>query len=283
MKRYLITPHIRSEIKNNSLKLLHVPEIRTRLKHLVYKNKSIRKSDLDILYKQINLREKKLTEVNFHPEKNFGYNISNVKFLGAGKEFAEFTGILLGDGNLINNTVRIILDEREFCYKEYAKNLFKRLFNCNFNEYKVREKQAMVLYKSNKIIMEILQNYGLKKGNKMGNGTQIPEWIKKEKSLLRWCLRGLVDTDGTVSFDKRDRKILIGFCSYSPKLLQDVTEALGDFGIFAAKCGKNHIRINKKADIECYVKMIGFSNEKYVQRYNGFINELKITNNVLGL
>jgi len=269
MKRFLITPRIRAEIKNHSRELLLLPEIRNRVKHLIYKNKSIRESDLDILDEKLRLRESKidLTEIIFHPERNFGYKIPDIDFLGKGIELAEFIGILLGDGNLNNNNLRVILDVREFHYKKYVKGLFKKLFNCGINECKVKAKQAIVLYKSNKTIMDIIEGYGLKKGNKMKNDMGIPKWIKKEKLLLRWCLRGLIDTDGTVSFDKRDCKILVGFCSYSPKLLQDVKESLEKFGLTVAKCGKNHIRINRLTDVKAYVKLIGFSNFKYVQRY----------------
>ena len=39
---------------------------------------------------------------------------------------------------------------------------------------------------------------GLKPGNKIKSQTTIPKWIWKSDELLKACVRGLIDTDGSV-------------------------------------------------------------------------------------
>jgi intein/homing endonuclease len=58
--------------------------------------------------------------------------------------------------------------------------------------------QAIILSKQSKNLVFTLEEIGLKAGNKSKNRTSIPNWILKDKQYSIACIRGLIDTDGSV-------------------------------------------------------------------------------------
>ncbi len=278
MKRYLVPKSLRKVLYLNR-SILYSSQLGTRVKNLIYRNKSISEYDVNSICTVLSLKKDSLNLKKFHfnYENNFGLPAENITFAGASDKFAEFMGIMLGDGNFTGNMIRITMDSRDEGYRNYVGKLFFDIFNCTFHGYKVQAKNVFVLYKSNAKIAAILLKHGLRRGNKIKLRIRIPSWIKKRKSFLASCLRGLMDTDGTVSFDKRDRKILLGFCSYSPPLLSDVGKSLSPFQVFTAKGGAHQLRINRSQSIYNYRRFIGFSNPKHITRYDEFIKKPKLS------
>jgi hypothetical protein len=188
-----------------------------------------------------------------------------IKFPKDSKDFAEFYGIMLGDGNS-NRTksykvgtymIRIVGDtnkDRDYLIS-YVKPIIERLFSI-----KVREGK----FKSNAMFLE---SKGFKPGNKIKNELDIPLWIKNNSDFLRVCLRGLYDTDGCIYKLTNQNSYQISFSNTNPKLLNDVRQALLSLGIFPSKITKGkEIVITKKTELGKFLKLIGFHNLKHLNK-----------------
>ena len=124
------------------------------------------------------------------------------------EELAELVGIILGDGHIHAqpNTndknsqyyVSVTTHEDEIQLINHAENLMSeligkeplRLPNCKFNSLQLRLTGMKGVIK--------MKNCGLKSGNKVEQQVGVPEWIKQDKNYTIKCLRGLIDTDGTI-------------------------------------------------------------------------------------
>src|SRR3989344_1870434 len=172
--RYRITNELRIILKRRKRDLINYNEkLKWPIKNIIYSNASI---DGGILHEicgilAIDANSLNLNEINLHKEKNFGIhsNLTEVKFAGVNENFAEFIGIMMGDGNIYKNSVRIMMDKREAYYKEFIKNLVYQLFKLHFNEYGAKTHNQFRLYKDSKNLTELLLRYGLKRGNKVKN------------------------------------------------------------------------------------------------------------------
>lgn len=102
--------------------------------------------------------------------------------------------------------------------------------------------------------MEWLRKLGLIPGNKVHNQINVPTWIIKKRNwikkntllwiqifipLIKSCLRGLFDTDGSFYINRRDKKICLSFKNGSLKLVFD----------FWKMCNYLNIRTGKINDI----------------------------------
>jgi intein/homing endonuclease len=118
---------------------------------------------------------------------------------------AELVGILLGDGNLWERKggyyyISIAGDsEKDKDYLlNYVNPLFESLFNKKLNVKVSNQKKGMYLYLGDKNILFTLKNFGLKSGNKKKNNVGIPLWIFEKEEYLKACIKGLMDTDGSL-------------------------------------------------------------------------------------
>ena len=147
---------------------------------------------------------------------------------------AEFIGIMLGDGHMNNKIYRQQISfngVNETKYMEYVKNKIISLFNIYPKERWERNQKdvtgnekGMFLYFDSKNLFQTLIYHGLKAGNKVKNQVRVPDWIKKEKSLMKSCLKGLFDTDGSISVVKKRSSLLIDFTNASFPLVKDFKE-----------------------------------------------------------
>ena len=110
-------------------------------------------------------------------------------------------------------------------------------------------------------------------GNKIQNKSTIPKWILENEKFLKACLKGLIDTDGSVfRMSQKDFNLLrISFTNFNVELLNDVRLAFIKLGFNPTKiiCNKGFF-ISRKDDIIKYINEIGFSNEKHITRYKHF-------------
>ena len=128
------------------------------------------------------------------------------------QELAEFIGIMLGDGHINSKLYRQQIsfngiDENK--YMHYVKNKIILMYGIKPNESWERDKRnatgkekGMLLYIDNKSLFEDLISHGLKPGNKTKNQVSVPNWIKSDENFTIACLRGLFDTDGSISVVK---------------------------------------------------------------------------------
>jgi len=260
--------------------LNHDKNLRWPIKNVIYNNSTINDKLLNeicgiLKIDTINLN---LKEINLQKERNFGIHArpARLSFNGVNESFAEFIGIMLGDGNIYKNSVRIMMDKREIHYKEYIKKLCYKLFKLTFNEYGPRTNNQFRLYKDSKKLTELLLRYGLKRGNKIKNQVGIPDWISRDELFSARCIRGLVDTDGCVFWNKRDKRMYITFSNGSSKILTDFKTITSKLGLNFAKSGLNHLCLYRRSYIERYIKQVGFSNGKHVDKINYYSNLLNV-------
>ena len=196
------------------------------------------------------------------------------------KELAELVGIILGDGSIfvkkysIKNTVnqiRIcghIQNDRDYLLN-FVKPLITNLFKIE-PKVKLFKNSAIYICIDSKELVEFVIRIGLKPGNKVLNQVGIPSWIKENKSYTKACIRGLMDTDGSIYELKTHWKglIQISYKSYSKNLLDDVRNGLLDLGFIVSKTSSNRIYITRKKEIIKFLNEINFNNIKHRIRYN---------------
>ena len=106
---------------------------------------------------------------------------------------------------------------------------------------------------------------GIFAGDKIKNKTVIPSQILSEQKLAVACLRGLIDTDGTVS--KRGSYLCISFSSHNPNLLKQVWFLGKRMNVFTHG-GSKQTGTNSWAHIIEYFKLVGSSNLRHIIRFN---------------
>ncbi len=121
-------------------------------------------------------------------------------------ELAELAGIVLGDGSLYfskkHNAYQFVMtghkqNDREY-YETFLLPLLERNFGKSFTFNFVKGVNMIRIRSQKRKIIEDISKLGIPIGNKQKNNVQIPSWIFSNKKFLRACIRGLIDTDGSV-------------------------------------------------------------------------------------
>jgi hypothetical protein len=193
-------------------------------------------------------------------------------------KLAEFFGIALGDGGMTPRHITITLHHiDDLPYSRFVVRLIETLFHISPAVYHIPRKSINNIVVSRSNLVEYLHALGLPFGNKVKQYFDIPPWIKENRDYMTACGRGLVDTDGCVfthryringklySYKKMD------FCSYSPPLVNTVKNFLETLGIRAQISGGVDVRIESKAGIERYIRLIGSHNEKHLKKWGNAI------------
>lgn len=205
------------------------------------------------------------------------------------EKLAEFYGVMLGDGNSHRTkrykvgtySIRIVGDSRydkEYLIN-YVKPIIKDLFNIKVKNGKFKpkniggfnSKNAMFIRADSVQLIGFLEKKGFKPGNKIKNKLGIPKWIKSNNKLLRVCLRGIYDTDGSIYKLNNQNTTQIAFTNHNYVLLNDVRESLLCLGIKPSKIimGRK-IYITKRSELRKFFKLIGFKNAKHLNRIKTF-------------
>jgi hypothetical protein len=196
------------------------------------------------------------------------------------KEVCEIIGAFIGDGYIglygggytIGFSGDKILDEE---YHKYLKSLIKKNFPfTNPRLYYRNDENSLML----KIYSKKLFNFFMKLGfncGKKSNIIKIPEIILKDKELMNATIRGIFDTDGCIFFDKRKiykkpyPRITLQIASIS--LINQLEEYLSkEFRLYVNKDNRegyrNYIEIYGFEQLEKFIKQIGFSNKRHLDR-----------------
>lgn len=189
-------------------------------------------------------------------------------------ELAEFIGIMLGDGGMSAYQVSVTLHSADdYEYSLYVKDLMGKLFGVTPSVYYRQDAKALNIVLGRKQAVDYLHSLGLVRGNKVQQKVKIPDWILKNESYSLACLRGLMDTDGSVYLHqyKVDGKLYkykkLCFSSASDALRKDVQFILHRFGS-AATCSGTNVRIDSVHDVKRYMEIIGTHNPKHLKRYS---------------
>lgn len=224
----------------------------------------------------------KTTCQKFHSNPEFAKKIGfilrkKINYPEKSPELAEFLGILLGDGGINDSQVTITLNkETDKKYVKHIARLFRDLFNLKSTIFERKNRNTYEIVTSSKNLIEYLIKLGLKKGNKVRQQIDIPDWIKKDKKLKISCLRGLIDTDGSFYIDVhkiRNKYYFnpgIDFSNHSLPLLLSVKRILKNLNYHPT--GKEgHIRLRRESEIKRYFKEIKSNNPKHISKFKNFL------------
>lgn len=208
-----------------------------------------------------------------------GLNSGEPKLLikKSSKELAELVGIILGDGNIWSKKgyyyVNICGDsEKDKDYLlNYVKPLFEKLFKQKMYYYFAKEGKELFLSKGSRDIVFTLNHFGIKAGNKKKNNAKIPKWIFRSNSYLKVCIRGLIDTDGSLCPITGRNYNYIWFSSNIEGIRESFSLAMEQLGL---KTSKWNIRPNRTPDIyigskemiKKYIETISFKNQRHLSK-----------------
>jgi len=192
------------------------------------------------------------------------------------KELAELVGIILGDGNIWCKNggyyyTRIggdLVKDREYLIN-YVKPLFEKLFKKQMHI--LEQKKELSLSIGNKDIVHTLKHFGLKEGSKIKNNVKIPPWIFYSKEYIESCIRGLIDTDGSVCSITGRNYPYIWFSCNVPNLRNSFDRAMKMLGIKTSRWNIRKDRtpdiyIGSKEMINKYIKTISFKNSRHLTK-----------------
>lgn len=208
----------------------------------------------------------------FHPIINRPKPIAYPKY---SEELAEFVGIVLGDGGIADYQITVTLnsaDEQE--YASFIIHLMRNLFRV----------PVVVSYRKNSLSMDLIisrvalirfciEKLGLSKGNKIKHQVDIPAWIRKNQKYALACVRGLIDTDGSVFTHryKVNGKLYsykkLEFCSRSGPLRYSVCRILADFNIRGRLSRGYDVFVDDQQQVKRYFQIVGSHNPKHLMRY----------------
>jgi len=177
-----------------------------------------------------------------------------IKKVRMNTKLAEFVGIILGDGTISKYFIRISLNSlKETDYANYISKLVNELFGIESSITKEKNKNTLNVKFYSKNLVDFLKNkLNLPLGDKIKNRAKIPQIIFSDKILMLSCLRGLVDSDGSIN----PRRVY--FYNSNVLLMNQVTNFCKKNKIFTSFY-KNTIGTSNKLKVNEYLKLIGTS------------------------
>lgn len=199
------------------------------------------------------------------------------------ENLAEVIGIILGDGHVSefirgkrirNYFIKIAGNtDTDLDYiQHYIPSLFEKVFRERGKVFISKKRYVGYFTLYGKNYVNFMKSVGINSGNKRVNNQGIPDWIKTNRKLLKRCLRGLIDTDGSVHvISKKNLNIRIDYTSYIPKLMDDVRNSFIMLGFSPSKViNERHFFLSRQDEIKKYVKEVGFGNQKNLNRLKNF-------------
>ena len=195
---------------------------------------------------------------------------------------AEFIGIMLGDGCLSSQfQVGIAFNsETDRAYGAYLQDLFQRLFTVSATIQSRSKTRGWTVVASSRALVEHLQVLGLVRGNKVANQVDAPKWIWAKPSYQRACLRGLMDTDGSVYryahrvYGHRYHHVGLCFTNHSRPLLLTTARLLKNCG-FHPRAGGYHVSLYRQEEVRRYFRLVGSQNLKHVERFQEYCEDTR--------
>lgn len=219
--------------------------------------------------KSFRKREQKYKFCSLYCSNNFNKNgLIKVTLPQWSNQLAEFVGICLGDGNVSKYQVGITLNsiaDRE--YISYVTDLIHSMFP----EIKIsiiqRKEQAVDVRINSRIVASFFYNMGIVPHNK-----KIPAWIFTSPTYIKFCVRGLFDTEGSISFktyvSKKGTSLYkqLNFRNYDKNLVMFVRDTLKGMGLKPTMNLAKSLYLSNHKSIDQFREEIGFGNPKLVIR-----------------
>ena len=191
------------------------------------------------------------------------------------EELAEFVGIMMGDGGMSKYQATITLHHLDDSqYSEFVVTLIQRLFGYTPSIYHKPKKSVLDIVMSRIEIVDFLNTLGLPIGNKISQCLDVPDWIRQNSTFAIACIRGLIDTDGSIfthtykSKGKNYSYKKLSFTSASESLVHTVYFLLSGLG-FHPRISRNgkDVRLESISDVKRYFEIIGSDNPKHLNRF----------------
>lgn len=198
----------------------------------------------------------------------------SIKLPSYSPELAEFVGIMLGDGGITKYQIKITLhsiDDAE--YSLFVLQLIKKLFGVTPSIIFSKNSRATNIAVSRReLVLFCNTKLNLPTGHKVRHGIDVPKWICDNPKFAKACIRGLIDTDGSIFWEKHRGDPLysyprLNFTSASAPLVQSVYTLLCSLGFSPTirRRGQS-VQIEKKQEICNYWQTIGSSNPKHERK-----------------
>ncbi len=191
--------------------------------------------------------------------------------------FAEFIGIVIGDGHVDQYQVSVTTNsETDGAHAQYVRDLAVRLFGVPVSISSRTSSLAVVVVVSSKAVCDLLMRQGIPQGSKQRLGVKFPDWIKSSTKLTRSCVRGLFDTDGCVFQDthrirgKTYQSIGMAFANNEPNVLAFFLDALVQCGLHPTQTSPHRVFLRRSRDVEAYFRIVGTANPKHQRRFLAF-------------
>ena len=203
---------------------------------------------------------------------------------------AEECGIHLGDGYMrIQKNKYGIHYEYHYSghanddsnYILYVKQLMKRLYGLNFSHEKSKGNKFFMSYNV-KNLVNFKLGIGMPLSPKIN--VLIPNWIKKNNKFNSKFLRGIFDTDGSLTFKSQNGNLHtypnISISLKDKYLIEQLIVILNNLGFKCCACHHKKfdkrtnkhsinwdININGILNLEKFIQVIGFKNRKHITKY----------------
>lgn len=189
------------------------------------------------------------------------------------EKFAEFIGILLGDGCIYSNKESICVTgdkllDREY-FERHLNKLISELFSVDYYNYLCKKSRGIHCVINSKSLVEFLCPAFFVAGDKIKAGAKIPENFFLKKNLLKACLRGLFDTDGSVC-PHPNSKVMLIITIKNPVLMGSALKAFDKIGILA-KQSKGDIYFYGATKVKRFFDEVGSSNPKHLIKWGIFL------------
>ncbi len=171
---------------------------------------------------------------------------------------AELIGIILGDGHVhkFPRTDRLVIT----CGSKKNKYI-RRIVSIVTN---VFGKQPSVLKRKAENTSDISLYQGkleerlaIPAGNKIKNNVGIPEWIKRNKDYVIYCLKGLFETDGCFQKDHDNYAQYIELKNFCNQIRLDTYEVLKKIG-YHPQINTTYVRLAKRQEVYSFKELISF-------------------------
>lgn len=252
-----------SDLKGRGFTLDEInEEISAEFRNHLYKGTTFDEKVFEKLQKLYgkNIAHEKIFFVNGHGSKEKIGLIKN-------ERLAELVGIILGDGHIdkhsrdrgdrfiSNYYVSVTLHENEELIIQKVERLLSACLNRETKRETLKDIKAVNIKIYGKEVVEALESIDLEAGNKVEKQVSVPEWIKEERNLSKACLRGLIDTDGSI-YERKEGERIVYFKNRSKPLLKDFSEMCEKFDIRVSRAGEDARQVAAQSHVERFIDLI---------------------------
>jgi hypothetical protein len=183
--------------------------------------------------RRVNLANWGTETVSFESLPQHRFDGTIIEVMQQSATLAYVVGIALGDGNLScpNGRATRLRVSCDTSYPnlitEISKNL-QDIFPNNKVSICAKKKGACVDVSVYSNTLNEIIPWKVGAGSKIVQQARVPDWIHKNKSYTRACLRGLLQTDGSIYFDRSYR--MVNFTNLIKPLIEDVNAMIISLG-----------------------------------------------------